>query len=43
MTTSEPREPLSVGAVVVWTIINTLFGLIALSVRNKAIRDGEPG
>lgn len=42
MTTSEPRKPLSVGAVVVWTIINPLFGLIALSVRNKAIRDGEP-
>jgi len=38
----KPREPLSVGAVVIWTIINPLLGLIALCVRNSAIRDGEP-
>ena len=42
MKVPEPREPLSVGAVVIWTIINPLFGLIALGVRNSALRDGEP-
>jgi hypothetical protein len=36
-----PREPLSVGAIVVWTIINPVFGLIALAVRNKTIRENE--
>lgn len=39
----EPRKPLSVGAVVVWTIINPLFGLIALGVRNSEIRRNERG
>jgi hypothetical protein len=35
------RKPLSVGAVVFWTIINPLFGLIALAIRNQAIRANE--
>jgi hypothetical protein len=34
----KPRKPLSVGAVVIWTIINPLFGLIALHCRNTDIR-----
>jgi hypothetical protein len=37
----KPRKPVSVGAVVVWTIINPIFGLIALAVRNKTIRENE--